>query len=172
MKTSQLFLTAILATSALFQTACTAKIEGGSEVIDGSGGGNAPAQIFDLNAVNGTWATGCTVSFGYAREELLVLNNGAFTSTSKVYKYDKCLAAELYQSQNSNGHFVVMSRSATATDAYEIEIQTQKSGYIQIEGDLVKFDGTNLYFGDRSQAYNGDYPSQLDMAQAYKKVAP
>lgn len=169
MKTSQFFLVALLIIVTNGLAACTAKVEGPDVVADLTGGGQT-APGFDVNALNGTWSTGCVAeTWGGSTNASFTLSGGAYQSTAKVYSGSTCAAGNLQQTQNTQGKFVMVSESSTEGGSYNVDIEEQKSGYVQIISELVRVEGNNMYFGDDSAPYNGMYPSKVDKSRAYKK---
>jgi len=169
MKTSQVLISSLALAACLLQIGCKAKVESDAPSIDiaGSQGGGG----FDLAAANGMWKTGCYMEkFGFATETDLELNNGAFKMTMKLYKKAGCQAADLDQTQSSEGKIIVVKPSDKEAGSYEVNVEaSQGNGVTVTQYDLIRLENGKLFMGDLSAPANGDYPSKVDLDKAYTK---
>ena len=67
------------------------------------------------------------------------------------------------------GQFVVIGQSVHEQGSYEIEVQTDESGFTYIESDLIKIDGNKMYFGDHSAPYANNFPTKTDSTRPFTK---
>jgi len=173
MKTSQVLMStiALILSLGASQMACTAKIEGGAEEVLSGLPGQQNSGGFDVNLMDGNWKTGCVVEdYGFATDSTLTVSGGNFEATTKVYKYTRCVEAELMDSQTTKGRVVAAGESSSEAGSFQIDLEIPQGNSVTlIEHDLVRLVDSKLYLGDHKASYNGYYPAKVDTKKPYTK---